>query len=520
MIKRILFTIALISGLSATTSGYAAGNADHEVIPLYSGVAPGSEGWKQKEGSLDVEDTRFKPANPDTIVWNVTRPTLTVFRPAPGKSNGTAVVVAPGGGFRVLSYKNEGLRVAQYLADRGYTAFVLKYRLHEMPDDPAVMRQALDQMLAGATPPAGAAPPAGPPRITLGPVEKAGISDGVRAVELVRSRAKEFGVSPDRVGIIGFSAGGAVSGNSAAAQAGQGVVLGAGTAAQRGFLVYQRSMEATADESAIRYLEATHQSAKGMLDLFHVLANESIATTHGADPYAYSHPMPFDRIRAMEATAQASAYYNAVDPPALVLRHQLAKAKLIGFLEPQLAFQKYPSSDTSLPARYARAIAYFRRGDMTNALPLIDSLTASMPQDPYFWELKAQAYLENGRADQGLPAIKKARAILPNNGLLQILHAQVLLGSENPAHADEAIALLKLAQRTEGDEASIYRFLAQAYGLKNQIAEANLATAEYAYATGDKSLAVEKATLAQKYLKKGSPEWLRAGDIVAFAAKK
>ncbi len=314
--------------------------------------------------------------------------------------------------------------------------------------------------------------------------------------------------------------GGAVSGNAAAAQAGQGVVLGASTAAQRGFLVYQRSMEATADESAIRYLEATHQSAKGMLDLFQVLANESIASAHGADPYAYSHPMPFDRIRALEATAKASAYYNAADPPALVLRHQLAKAKLIGFLEPQLAFQKYPSRDVSLPGRYARAIAYFRRGDMTNALPLIDSLTASLPNDPYFWELKAQAYLENGHADQGLSAIKKARSILPNNGLLQILHAQVLLGSENAGHADEAIDLLKLALRTEEGEASIYRFLAQAYGLKNQIAEANLATAEYAYATGDKQLAVEKATLAQKYLKKGSPEWLRASDILTFAAKK
>jgi predicted Zn-dependent protease len=314
--------------------------------------------------------------------------------------------------------------------------------------------------------------------------------------------------------------GGAMSGNSAAAQAGQGVILGAATAAQRGFLVYQRSMEATADESAIRYLEATHQSAKGMLDLFHVLANESIASAHGADPYAYSHPMPFDRIRALEATAKASAYYNAIDTPALVLRHQLAKAKLIGFLEPQLAFQKYPATDNSLPGRYARAIAYFRRGDMANAIPLIDGLTASLPQDPYFWELKAQAYLENGHADQGLPAIKKARSILPNNGLLQILQAQVLLGSENPAHADEAISLLKLAQRTEAGEPSIYRFLAQAYGLKNQIAEANLATAEFAYATGDKQLAVEKAALAQKYLKKGSPEWLRAGDIVTFAAKK
>jgi predicted Zn-dependent protease len=314
--------------------------------------------------------------------------------------------------------------------------------------------------------------------------------------------------------------GGAMSGNSAAAQAGQGVVLGAATAAQRGFLVYQRSMEATADESAIRYLEATRQSAKGMLDLFHVLANESIASAHGADPYAYSHPMPFDRIRALEATAKASAYYNAIDAPALVLRHQLAKAKLIGFLEPQLAFQKYPATDNSLPSRYARAIAYFRRGDMANAIPLIDGLTASLPQDPYFWELKAQAYLENGHADQGLPAIKKARSILPNNGLLQILQAQVLLGSENPAHADEAISLLKLAQRTEAGEPSIYRFLAQAYGLKNQIAEANLATAEFAYATGDKQLAVEKAALAQKYLKKGSPEWLRASDIVTFAVKK
>jgi acetyl esterase/lipase len=221
MIKRILCSTVLLSSFSVTGIVRAAGDADHEVIPLYSGVAPGSEDWKQKEGSLDLEDTRFKPANPDTIVWNVTRPTLTVFRPAPGKGNGTAIVVAPGGGFRVLSYKNEGLRVAQFLADRGYTAFVLKYRLHEMPGDPAAMRQALDQMLAGA-PPAGLPPPAaGPPRITLGPVEKAGISDGVRAVELVRSRAKEFGVVLDHVGIIGFSAGGAVSGNAAIADTGR-----------------------------------------------------------------------------------------------------------------------------------------------------------------------------------------------------------------------------------------------------------------------------------------------------------
>ncbi len=322
--------------------------------------------------------------------------------------------------------------------------------------------------------------------------------------------------------IFGLAAmvGGAMAGNGQASNAGVGIMMGSQNTAQRSFLVYQRSMEATADESGMRYLEATHQSAKGMLTLFRMLANESLASTQSADPYAYSHPMPFDRLRTLEARAMASPYYNQLDSPEIILRHKLAQAKLIGFLQPEQVFQRYPSSDNSLPARYARAIAFFRRGDLASALPLIDSLTAQMPQDPYFWELKAQAYLENGKPTQGLPFILKARSILPNNGLLQILHAQILLASENPAQVDAAITILKAAKMIEPDEAGIYKFLAQAYGLKNQIPQAELATAEYAYATGDNKLAVEKATIAMRYLKKGSPEWLRASDIESFASKK
>ena len=314
--------------------------------------------------------------------------------------------------------------------------------------------------------------------------------------------------------------GGAVAGSSTAAQAGTGIILGSQGSAQRGLLVYQRAMEATADESAMRYLAATHQSAKGMLDLFRILANESLASTHGTDPYAYSHPLPFDRIRALEAQAQASPDYNKRDDPALLLRHRLAQAKLVGFLTPLQVFSRYPASDNSLPSRYAHAIAFFRRGDLKAAIPIIDTLTAEMPNDPYFWELKAQAYLENGRADEGLPFIKKARAILPNNGLLEILNAQILLGSENPAHADEAIGILKQARITEPEEPGLYKYLAQAYGLKKEIAQAELATAEFAYATGDMKSAQEKAALAKKYLKQGSPEWLRASDIESFASKK
>ena len=319
---------------------------------------------------------------------------------------------------------------------------------------------------------------------------------------------------------VAAAVGGAVAGSSDAARAGTGVVLGSQSSAQRGLLVYQRAMEATADESAMRYLEATHNSAKGMLELFRVLANESLASTSGADPYAYTHPFPFDRMRALQATAEASPYYNKLDDPDLILRHKLAQAKLTGFLEPQQVFVKYPSSDNSMPSRYARAIAYFRRGDLNASMPLIDSLTHDMPNNPYFWELKAQAYLENGHPHEALPAIIKARELLPNNALLQILHAQVLLGSESPAMADQAIALLKQARMQEPDEAEIYKFLGQAYGLKNDIAHAQLATAEFALATGDLKLAGEQAVLAKKYLKQGSPEWYRASDIENSATKK
>ena len=185
----------------------------HPVVRLYQGVAPGTEGWTQKEAAVDLQDKRFNPPNPDTLVVNVTTPTLTVFRPAAGKANGAAVIIAPGGGFRVLSFRNEGLRVAQWLADRGITAFVLKYRLNPMPSSADGIMKGMDQMMraAAARPaaPAGAGTP--PPGLTMGPIENGAISDGQQAIKYVRKHATEYGVDSARIGIIGFSAGGAVS---------------------------------------------------------------------------------------------------------------------------------------------------------------------------------------------------------------------------------------------------------------------------------------------------------------------
>ena len=323
--------------------------------------------------------------------------------------------------------------------------------------------------------------------------------------------------------LIGAAAvvGGAAAGVQGATNAGTEIMAGSGGIAQRNLLAYQRSMEAAADQAALKYLLATKESPAGMLSLFQQLMNNSLASLDRADPYLFSHPMPLDRIRTLEADAKRSPYYKKADDPGLVLRLSLAKAKLAGFMEPpQKVFQRYPTSDKTLAGRYARSIAMFRRGDIQNAVPIIDSLTNDLPENPYFWELKAQAYMENGQAAKGIPAIRRARELLPNNGLLTQLHAAILLSTEDPSRADEALSLLRLAKKTEPDMPQIYKDMARAYGLKGDDARADLAAAEYAMAIGDRDLALKKAKIAQQRFKKGTPEWLRANDLATFAAKK
>jgi predicted Zn-dependent protease len=257
-----------------------------------------------------------------------------------------------------------------------------------------------------------------------------------------------------------------------------------------------------------------------MITLFEKLARESIASLQNVDPYVMSHPMPMDRIRNLEEAAKKSQYYNAKDSPALVLRHELVQAKLLGFTgSAQAVMQRYPSTDQSMPARYARAIALFRKGDIKNSLPIMESLTAELPENPYFWELKGQALLENGRAGEAVAPLQKALKLLPNNGLIQLMMAQALIDTGDAGSAEKAIKLLKQAQRSEGETPATYKYLARAYAMTGNIPRAELATAEAALLQGDRRLAIEKAKSAQNLFKKGSPEWTRANDVLTFASR-
>ena len=315
--------------------------------------------------------------------------------------------------------------------------------------------------------------------------------------------------------------GAALAGKREVAKAGQGLMIGSQGFAQRNVLAYQREMEAAADQAALKYLNATGQSARGMLSLFDRLANQSIASLEHADPYVQSHPMPMDRIRNLEVAAKKSKTFGKSDRPEMLLRHHLMQAKLIGFLQPpQMVFQRYPKSDTSLPARYARGIAMFRSGDTKNALPVLDGLIEELPDDPYFWELKGQALLEGGSPSKAIAPLRQANKMLPTNGLIQILLAQALLGTEDRGNAEQALKILREARKSEGETPALYKFMAMAYGQLGDIPKADLSTAEYGLLQGDKELALEKARVAAASFKTGSPEWLRANDIVNFAAKE
>jgi predicted Zn-dependent protease len=195
----------------------------------------------------------------------------------------------------------------------------------------------------------------------------------------------------------------------------------------------------------------------------------------------------------------------------------MMRAKLFGFTErPASVLAHYPSTDTSLPARYARAISAYRFGDPHSALAQIDSLIQAMPNNPYFYELKGQALLEGGQPADAIAPLRHAVQLAPNPALIQILLAQAIVATNEAKSADEAISLLHAAIIKEPEAADAYTTLAMGYARKNNLADADLASAQAAFARGDNKTARELAERAKQRFPIGSPGWVRADDIVAF----
>jgi predicted Zn-dependent protease len=316
------------------------------------------------------------------------------------------------------------------------------------------------------------------------------------------------------VGALIATRGGGDSGNPAAA------ILGPQEAIRRSLLSYQRSQEEQADRAGVKFLNATGQSPKGMYDTFKRMADQILFMAQHADPYVQSHPMPAERVAALEALAKTSPHWDKRDPPDLQMRHDLMRAKLYGFLDRgDSVARRYPFSDNSLPARYARAIATYRHAGLRSALGQIDALIQAQPNNPYFHELKGQALLEGGKPAEAIAPLRRAAQLARSPALIQVMLAQALNGTNEASAADEAIKLLQAALAREPEYAEAYLQLAMAYGKKGDLAQADLASAQAAFARGDAKTARQLAARAKTRFPVGSPGWVKADDIASFKQK-
>ena len=311
---------------------------------------------------------------------------------------------------------------------------------------------------------------------------------------------------------------GARSGNSnnGLANAGAAAIAGPQEMIRRTLISYVRQQEENADRAGVKFLTATGQSAKGMYETFRRFTNESLFAARDADPYLHSHPMPAERVAALEELARSSPYWDKKDDPALQLRHDMVRAKVSAFMERQdTVYRRYPPSNDCLPARYARAIATYLHGDLRSALAQIDGLIQVQPNNPYFYEVRGQALLEGGKPAEAIAPLRKALQLSNNAPLIEMLLGQALVATDNKAYTGEAIAILRSAVARETEAPLGYTQLAMAYGRKGDFAQADLASAQAAFLRGDNKTARELASRAKTRFAIGTPGWVKADDIVS-----
>ncbi len=303
----------------------------------------------------------------------------------------------------------------------------------------------------------------------------------------------------------------------AAIVAGQGDVGGAvfsgGQQVAKGALLkYNRTQESVADQMALKFLRDTGQSPAGILTFLERMRGQEALVTANQDPYIRSHPLTRDRIAALRTVVEQSG-----PPPADVEANQrLARlqAKIFAFFEtPSRTLRKYPETDTSVPARFARAVAHHRDSNLPSARREIDILLNAFPDDPYFHELKGQILFEQGHAGEAVAPLRRANELMPNEPLLLMALGQAQIATADPALVHDAIAYLEVAVSLERDLASAWRQLAIALGRDGQIAKSSLASAEYALLTGRPLDARMFARRALDQMPQGSTGRIRALDI-------
>lgn len=327
---------------------------------------------------------------------------------------------------------------------------------------------------------------------------------------VTRSQAARVASRPALIsiglGILALAAG--------AGEAGAALIASSQQFAALNFFVHTRAEEAMADTEAIRYLTELEQSATGLVEFFEKYRYQEVLSEARRYPYFRSHPLAADRVRTTRTLAEESAFVDAQPTAREMRQFDMMQAKLVGFLEaPARVFRNYPPTDTSMPARYARAVSALRVSDITSAIRDIDSLIAEEPENPYFHELKGQILFEGGRADASVEPLEEANRLLPDQPLILIALARSRIARDAPGDVEAGEQELRDALIAEPNNAFAWHQLSIALETLGRRPEAQLATAESAYNIGDYARANSFANRALRTLEPNTPAARRAADV-------
>ncbi len=319
------------------------------------------------------------------------------------------------------------------------------------------------------------------------------------------------------VSLIGLILGAAAIA-AGASDAGMALMLGGQHVAHRTILKHTRTQESSADQAAMTYLEKSGQSGKGMMEFLAILGDQELIPERFQDPYARSHPFSSWRVARIRHRNEMSKFRDAVTDPFITDQFKRLQAKLFGYLKPAYAtLGKYPLSDQSLYARYARTFAYHKSHKIDLALKEINSLLKESPDNPYFHEAKAQVLFENGKISQSLISYKESVKHL-DNSLLLISYGHALIAMEDDKYLTEAVKNIEQGLRKEPDNAFGWLQASIAYHRLGDKANTRLATAENFLLSGNIGGAMINAKYAVDLFPKNTPKWYRANDILVTSA--
>nr|WP_321509919.1 M48 family metalloprotease [uncultured Celeribacter sp.] len=319
------------------------------------------------------------------------------------------------------------------------------------------------------------------------------------------------------IAALGVLLSGAVVAATGDGEAAIGVGMGIAGSAQRVLFGHTRAEETSADQAGIRYMAQAGIPPSAMLDVLEMFRGQEVLSSSRQDPYARTHPLSQDRLRALRGYAAASKLTRNPDPQANYW-YARARGKLEAFLRPPAyTLRRVKASDTSDIALMRRAVALHRVPKPQEAIQTINRLVAARPKDPFYAELQGQILLESRQFDAAVHAYRRAASMASSEPQIQAGLGKALLATQSRANLPAAIKALEAARSRDSYDPVLLRQLASAYAQSGNTGMANLNAAESHVLRGDFKAALPLAQRAAAALGHGSPGWNRAQDVIGAA---